>query len=361
MHAEEVEGLYDLLVAVEGEAEDDAGLHVDAVLLEDLGAALEGRPVPAPAHGLEGLGIDALQPDLGGGEAGGRVEPADLLGNRLEPYLGVQCHAARVGLGEVEEAAGEVRIRVEAGVHEVELPHAGPAGGLDDLEGLLARVAAQLGIGLAVIAVAAIHGAAAHGLEVDGLVDLEFQGARQVGVGQGSEVEALGGGVALGQGLASAYVAEELAEGLLALALDQGVEGRAAIGRSGEYPHAAHDLGAAGYEAGAGAGLREALGDVEAALEVPGVEGEGDYVGRGGRYRLHDGLVRAAVGDGAVQDAPVAALEEAARFGVGGEIARGEGDVGRGGLAVRVLEGQLDEEESHASAFLSEDDSAIAG
>ena len=189
MHAQEVEGLDDLLVAVEGQAEYDAGLDDDAVLVEGLGAALEARPVPAALNGLEGLGVDALQADLGRGEAGGGVETADFLGDGLEADLGVECHAGGVGLGDVDEASGEVLARLEGGVHQVKLARARLARGLDDLVGLLARVAPDLPAGLAVVAVAAVHRAAAHGLEVDGPVGLEGEGADEVGVGQLGEVE----------------------------------------------------------------------------------------------------------------------------------------------------------------------------
>ena len=60
----------------------------------------------------------------------------------------------------------------------------------------------------------------------------------------------------------------------------------------------AHDLGPARDEAGAGRGQEAALGHVEAALEVPGVEGEGDELGARGGDGLDDGAVRAEVGDG---------------------------------------------------------------
>ena len=82
---------------------------------------------------------------------------------------------------------------------------------------------------------------------------------------------------------------------------------------------------------------------MEAALQVPGIKGEGDEFGARGRYGLDEGRVGTLVEDAAIEYCPVAARQEASRLGVGGEVACGEGYVRLGALAVGVLEGKLDE------------------
>jgi hypothetical protein len=69
--------------------------------------------------------------------------------------------------------------------------------------------------------------------------------------------------------------------------------------------------------------------DEEAPLEVPSVEAEGDDVGSGRDEVFDNGGIRAIIGKTLVEDGPLGSREEAFRLGVGSQITRGQGDVGR--------------------------------
>ena len=191
----------------------------------------------------------------------------------------MQGQAARVGAGEPAQAILEIRRCLEGRIHQVEVPDTRGSRRLDDGGSMILRKIADSRKILAVVAVPALGRAAAHGLEVHRLVGMEAQRAGEVGVGQGGQVEEGARLVSPHQGAVQADIVQDAGEGKLALALYQGVEGRAL-----QKGHARHDFGAAGDEPGAGQQGRGARGDVHAAFQVPCVEGKGHQVGFGSCY-----------------------------------------------------------------------------